>query len=82
MAEEPDRIRNEIEATRSDLARNVDLLADRTVPTRVARRRWGAVKERVRGMSDRVMVMRAGRTAGILDRREANQVDLMRLAAH
>jgi ABC-type sugar transport system ATPase subunit len=34
------------------------------------------------GMSDRVMVMRAGRTAGILDRREANQVELMRLAAH
>jgi ABC-type sugar transport system ATPase subunit len=34
------------------------------------------------GMSDRVMVMREGRTAGILDRHEANQVDLMRLAAH
>jgi inositol transport system ATP-binding protein len=34
------------------------------------------------GMSDRVMVMREGRSAGILDRREANQVDLMRLAAH
>ena len=34
------------------------------------------------GMSDRVMVMREGRTAGILDRRDANQVDLMRLAAH
>jgi ribose transport system ATP-binding protein/inositol transport system ATP-binding protein len=34
------------------------------------------------GMSDRVMVMREGHTAGILDRREANQVDLMRLAAH
>ena len=34
------------------------------------------------GMSDRVMVMREGRTAGILDRRDATQVDLMRLAAH
>jgi ABC-type sugar transport system ATPase subunit len=34
------------------------------------------------GMSDRVMVMREGRIAGILDRRDANQVDLMRLAAH
>jgi inositol transport system ATP-binding protein len=33
------------------------------------------------GMSDRVMVMREGRTAGIVDRRDANQVDLMRLAA-
>jgi ABC-type sugar transport system ATPase subunit len=34
------------------------------------------------GMSDRVVVMREGRVAGILDRRAANQVDLMRLAAH
>lgn len=34
------------------------------------------------GMSDRVMVMREGRVAGILDRRDANQVDLMRLAAN
>ncbi len=34
------------------------------------------------GMSDRVMVMREGRVAGILDRGDANQVDLMRLAAN
>jgi inositol transport system ATP-binding protein len=34
------------------------------------------------GMSDRVMVMREGRVAGFLDRPDANQVDLMRLAAN
>jgi ABC-type sugar transport system ATPase subunit len=34
------------------------------------------------GMSDRVMVMREGRSTSILDRRDANQVDVMRLAAH
>jgi ABC-type sugar transport system ATPase subunit len=34
------------------------------------------------GMSDRVMVMRQGRVAGIVDRSEANQVVLMKLAAH
>jgi inositol transport system ATP-binding protein len=34
------------------------------------------------GMSDRVMVMRQGRVAGIVDRAQANQVELMRLAAH
>lgn len=34
------------------------------------------------GMSDRVMVMRHGRVAGILEGAAANQVDLMRLAAH
>ncbi len=34
------------------------------------------------GMSDRVMVMRQGRVAGFVSRADANQVDLMRLAAH
>jgi hypothetical protein len=55
MAEEPERIRNEIESTRSDLARNVDALADRTIPTRVARSRWSSVKRKVRGMNDTLM---------------------------
>jgi inositol transport system ATP-binding protein len=34
------------------------------------------------GMSDRVMVMRQGRVAGFVSRADANQVDLMRLAAN
>jgi inositol transport system ATP-binding protein len=34
------------------------------------------------GMSDRVMVMRQGRVAGIVERADANQVELMRLAAN
>ena len=34
------------------------------------------------GMSDRIMVMRQGRVAGFVSRADANQVDLMRLAAH
>jgi len=34
------------------------------------------------GMSDRVLVMRQGRVAGTLERAEANQIELMRLAAH
>jgi inositol transport system ATP-binding protein len=34
------------------------------------------------GMSDRVMVMRQGRVTGIVSRADADQVDLMRLAAH
>ena len=32
------------------------------------------------GMSDRVMVMSAGRVAGILEQKDANQVEVMRLA--
>ena len=33
------------------------------------------------GMSDRILVMHDGRMTGILDRSQANQVDIMRLAA-
>jgi hypothetical protein len=61
MDEEPDRIRNEIEATRTELSRDVNALADRTSPRRVARRRWTAAKQRVRGISDRVMGTPDGR---------------------
>ncbi len=49
MAQEPDRIREEIEATRAELTRDVDRLADKTSPKRVAQRRWSAVKEKVMG---------------------------------
>jgi uncharacterized protein YjbJ (UPF0337 family) len=52
MAEEPDRLRQDIESTRASLTRDVDLLADKTSPTRVARRRWTAVKERVMGSTE------------------------------
>ncbi len=49
MAQEPDRIREEIEATRAELTRDVDRLADKTSPKRVAQRRWSSVKEKVMG---------------------------------
>src|SRR3954471_19792610 len=52
MAEEPDRLRQDIEATRASLTRDVDLLAEKTSPTKVAQRRWTAVKEKVMGTSD------------------------------
>jgi len=52
MAEEPDRLRQDIEQTRASLTRDVDRLADKTSPRRVAQRRWTAVKERVMGSSD------------------------------
>jgi len=55
MAQEPDRIRDDIEATRADLTRDVDALADRTVPSRVARRRWAETKDKARAMSDKIM---------------------------
>jgi uncharacterized protein YjbJ (UPF0337 family) len=52
MAEEPDRLRNDIERTRASLTRDVDLLAEKTSPRQVARRRWTAVKERVMGTTE------------------------------
>ena len=52
MAQEPDRLRQDIEETRASLTRDVDLLADKTSPTKAAQRRWGAVKEKVMGSSE------------------------------
>jgi len=50
MAEEPNQIRGQIEATRAELTRDVDRLADKASPKRMARRRWTAVKEKVMGV--------------------------------
>jgi ribose transport system ATP-binding protein/inositol transport system ATP-binding protein len=36
----------------------------------------------VLGMSDRIMVMREGKVRGFLDRKDANQVSVMQLAAN
>jgi len=52
MAQEPDRIRADIDQTRAELARDVDRLADKTSPTKVAQRRWTAVKEKVMGSAE------------------------------
>jgi len=52
MAEEPDRLRQDIENTRASLTRDVDLLAEKTSPAKVAQRRWNAVKEKVMGSTD------------------------------
>jgi hypothetical protein len=49
VAEEPDRLRQDIESTRATLTRDVDRLAEKTSPKQVARRRWTAAKEKVMG---------------------------------
>src|SRR5215213_1859008 len=49
MAEEPDQLRRDIEYTRASLSRDVDALAEKTSPKRVAQRRWTSVKEKVMG---------------------------------
>jgi vacuolar-type H+-ATPase subunit H len=55
MGSRPEELRTEIERTREELAYDVDRLADRTVPTRVAGRKWEGAKNRVRSVTDRVM---------------------------
>ncbi|MEV0902487.1 DUF3618 domain-containing protein [Actinoplanes sp. NPDC049802] len=52
MAEEPDRLKQEIETTRATLSRDVDLLAEKTSPRQAAKRRWTAVKEKVMGTTE------------------------------
>ena len=49
MAEESDRIERDIAATRTSLVRDVDALADRTLPNRVVRRRWTQAKQKLMG---------------------------------
>ena len=62
MAEEPYRLRQDIESTRASLTRDVDLLADKTSPKKVAQRRWTAVKEKVMGTTEQARHV-AGDTA-------------------
>jgi hypothetical protein len=52
---DPDRIRREIERTRAELAGDVDRLADRTSPSRVARRNWNQVTARMNSIKESVM---------------------------
>jgi uncharacterized protein YjbJ (UPF0337 family) len=52
MAEASDRLKQDIEETRASLTRDVNRLADKTSPKRVAQRRWNSVKEKVMGSSE------------------------------
>jgi ElaB/YqjD/DUF883 family membrane-anchored ribosome-binding protein len=55
VATESQRIRTEIDATREELASDLDRLADRTNPKRIVNRRWESVKSKVEDVKDRVM---------------------------
>lgn len=68
MGSRPEELRNEIEQTREELAYDVDRLADRTVPTRVAGRKWEGAKSRVRSVTDRVMGARDTVVSGAQDK--------------
>jgi len=55
MVEEPDRIREDIASTRTNLVRDVDALADRTLPNRVVGRKWAGMKEKMHSFTGTVM---------------------------
>jgi hypothetical protein len=60
--QDPEAIRRDIERTRASLADDVDRLADRTSPKRVARRNWENVHARLNNVKE--SVMGAPRSAG------------------
>jgi gas vesicle protein len=51
----PDELRNDVESRRAHLAHNVDRLADRVTPSKVARRKVDSVRDHVSGVKERVM---------------------------
>lgn len=55
MGTQPDELRHEVEDTRAHLAHNVNLLADRVTPRKVARRKADAAHHRLTGIKERVM---------------------------
>ncbi len=55
MSNDPDQIRSEIEATRSDLSANVNALTDSVRPGSVAKRQADKVTGAVAGLKDKVM---------------------------
>jgi uncharacterized protein YjbJ (UPF0337 family) len=67
MAEEPDRLRRDIENTRASLTRDVDLLAEKTSPKQVARRRWTSVKEKVMGSTEHARHAASGTASSATD---------------
>src|SRR4051812_49886372 len=55
MGEETARLRAEIDQTRENLTRDVDLLADKTSPSRIVERRVEKTKRGIVGIKDKVM---------------------------
>lgn len=71
---DPDRVRREIEETRAELAYDVNRLADRTSPARVARRNWDRLGSRVSSIKETVMgAPRSGGHAAADKARHAGQ---------
>src|SRR3954447_12917193 len=55
MGEETARLRAEIDQTRENLTRDVDLLAEKTSPSKIVERRVQRTKRGITGLKDKVM---------------------------
>lgn len=66
MTSDPDQIRRDIEATRRDLATDVDTLHEKVSPSAIADRKMASAKGAVTSMKDKVMgsASSTGETAG------------------
>ena len=64
MGPTPDELRTDAEYRRAHLAHNVDALAERMAPRRVARRKVDSVRHRVSGVKERVMGTAQGTAHG------------------
>lgn len=67
MGTTPDQLRTDVEYRRAHLARNVDLLADKVTPRRVAQRRVSSVRRGLGGVKERVMGTAHETAQGITD---------------
>jgi hypothetical protein len=71
MGKAPDQIEAEIEQTRAELADDVDRLADKTSPRRIARRRGQRIATAVRNAKDRFMGTSSESTENVQGRARA-----------
>ena len=55
MGTSPEKLRNQIEATRADMTRNVDVLADKVSPSAIAGRKMDSVREAAGSVKEKVM---------------------------
>lgn len=74
MGTTPDELRSEMEARRAHLAHNVDLLADRVAPGRIARRHVHAARKRLTDVKERVMGTASNTPSSATAHAQARQV--------
>jgi ElaB/YqjD/DUF883 family membrane-anchored ribosome-binding protein len=71
VSNDPETIRQEIEATRASLSRNVDALTDNVTPRAIARHQVDKAGHRMRGIRDQVMGTASDVSTGASDRAAA-----------